>query len=153
MSEIQEYINSLTELSKNLETIAHNAIEKNQGKILSMVKLRLFNKGIDGSGSLISPYYHPETIKYKKGRGQRTSHVTLRDSGNLYRSFVVEFKNNTIFIETNLRYKNDLISRYGSEIFDLTITEIRIIILSFIEPEIIKELNRLKNIDITDEIL
>jgi phage gpG-like protein len=143
MSEIDQYISSLDSISNNLKLIAYKAIKKNQGQILTMVKLRLFNRGIDGSGSKITPEYAPETIKIKKGKGQRKSHVTLRDSGNLYRSFVVEFKNNNIFIETNVDYKKDLIIRYGSEIFDLTINEVTVIIYSFIETEVNKELNKL----------
>jgi hypothetical protein len=143
MSEIDQYISSLDNISLNLKKIVFKAVKKNQGQILSMVKLRLFNKGVDGSGSKITPDYAPETISIKKGKRQRSSHVTLRDSGNLYRSFVVEFKNNNIFIETNVDYKKDLIKRYGSEIFDLTINEIELIIYSFAEPEIQKELNKL----------
>jgi phage gpG-like protein len=143
MSEIDQYISSLDNISLNLKKIVFKAVKKNQGQILSMVKLRLFNKGVDGSGSKITPDYAPQTISIKKGKRQRSSHVTLRDSGNLYRSFVVEFKNNNIFIQTNVDYKKDLISKYGSEIFDLTINEVELIIYAFAEPEIQKELNKL----------
>lgn len=153
MEELDQYILDLENLSQNLDNIIYSVIGKNKGKILSMVKLRLFNKGVDGSGSRIEPQYAPSTIEIKKGKRQRTSHVTLRDSGNLYRSLFVEYKNSSIFIDTNISFKSELIDKYGKEIFDLTIQEARIIIFSFIEPEIQKELKKIQNIDLTNEIL
>tara|TARA_R110000851_G_scaffold51794_4_gene122689 strand:+ start:1666 stop:2127 length:462 start_codon:yes stop_codon:yes gene_type:complete len=153
MSELEEYISNLEGLSNNLEEILYATVKKNQGKILTMVKLRLFNKGVDGSGSLISPKYAPDTIFRKKKKLLRTSHVTLRHSGKLYKSFIVEFKNNNIFIATNVGYKQDLIDQYGLDIFNLTLNEIRTILYSFFEPEIQKELNKVQNIDLTDEVL
>lgn len=151
MASIDEYIQTLQDIELNIENIIMRAIQKNQGKILSAVKLRLFNTGKDGSGSLIKPDYAPETIVFKKGKRQRTSHVTLRDSGKLYRSFIVEYKNSNIFIQTNVSYKNELITKYGASIFDLTIQEVELIINSFIEPEIQKELNKLNDIDLQDD--
>jgi len=148
MNEIQEYISSLQGIISNIDSIIEKAIVKNQGKILTMIKLRLFNKGIDGSGSKISPLYSPQYVKYKRKKGRRASHVTLRDSGKLYRSFFVEYKNNNIFIESNVDYKNKLITKYGQDIFNLTLDEIRVIIFSFIEPEIIKRINKLPDINI-----
>lgn len=144
MNQIQEYINFLDNLSINIESIIENAIIKNEGKILKIVKNRLFNKGRDGTGSLIKPDYAPLTLVLKKKKGQRKSHVTLRDSGDLYRSFVIEYKNSNIFIETNKSYKDDLIEQYSEDIFELTIQEVRLILDVFIDNEIQSELNKLK---------
>lgn len=148
MSDLLKYISNLQSIYQGLDLIIEKSIDKHKGAILSMIKLRLFNKGIDGSGSLIKPEYSPNTVIFKRAKRQRTSHVTLRDSGKLYRSFIVEYTNNAIFINTNVSYKNELIDKYGEDIFNFTVQEIENIILVFIEPEIDLYLSQLKDINL-----
>jgi len=140
---MEQYIKDLEGIIDDIDEIVESIVLKNKGYILKNVKLRLFNRGRDGSGNLIEPEYMPNTIEYKKSQRQRSSHVTLRDSGDFYRSFVVEYKNNTIFIESNVRYKSELIQKYGEDIFNLTEHEVSNVIMLIIEPEIEKILRKL----------
>ena len=142
MSEIKDYIlylnNSIEGLDKEIERI----ILANSGKILNKIKTRLYGRGVDGSGSKIQPNYHISTVQYKKNKNQRISHVTLRDSGDLYNSMFVEYKDSSIFINTSVGYRDELISKYGDSIFDLTEKEQSDFIDTILEPEINKFINK-----------
>ena len=66
MSSISRYITELKNINSNFDFEVGKIILENKGKILSMIKLRLFNKGIDGSGSSILPSYRTSTVISKR---------------------------------------------------------------------------------------
>jgi len=144
-SQINSYIKGLNNLKDNLSNIAIEAVEKKKGKLVGDLKLRLYRKGISGSGLPIKPEYDWKTIHIKKQSGQITSHVTLRDSGDLYKSLklVSHKKKSETDVISNLPYALELIDKYGGSIFDFTKQEVEIIIQSIIDPAIQKELNKL----------
>ena len=86
MDSISIYINELKKINSNFDFEVGKILRKNEGKILSIIKLRLFNRGVDGDNKKILPSYANRTIADKKKKGQRTSHVTLRDTGGFYKS-------------------------------------------------------------------
>lgn len=147
MSTLDDYLNDLRQLSNNLNKIVESAIIKNEGLILQRLKLRLFNTGIDGSGKKITPEYSENTVAIKIQNNQRTSHVTLRDTGIFYASMYLDYdeRNNQIFVDSDDPKKMFLIDKYGPDILGLTKEDQDFIIFSIIEPEIIKELNKINN--------
>jgi len=149
MSQISEYILNIDNFKDSLLQEIKLEIIKNQGKILSKAKLRLFNYGIDGEGKKIMPTYSPSTIEFKKIKRQRTSFVTLRDTGEFYGSMFIDFKENEVIINS-MSYKTSfLILKYGVSIMRLTEQEELFIIDSIIEPFIIKKAQELsKDIDL-----
>ena len=143
MSEIGNYINKLEALENNLVEKAKKAILDKQGLILGKAKLRLFNFGVDGDNSKITPEYRHSTVQIKAGQGQRTSHVTLRDTGEFYSSMFIDTSTNDIFINSTSEKLGPLISKYGVAITELTEQEQIFIIDTIIEPFLVKEINKL----------
>lgn len=136
MSTIEEYIKNLTILESTLEEEIHKIILKNSGEILSWIKQRLWNFGIDASGRSIFPEYTPLSLKLKKAGGKRSSHVTLRDEGGFYRGMFVEIVNNDLIISSTDIKTSLLITKYGSDILGLTLDEQERLINTIIEPKI-----------------
>lgn len=135
---ITQYIAKLAKLEKDLIPFVQSILEKNEKIILGMIKLRLYNRGIDGDGNKILPDYQPSTIASKKEDGQKTSHVTLRDTGSFYNSLFLTYKRGLLQIDSMSDKKSPLVSKYGPAILDLTEQEHENIINNIITPEINK---------------
>lgn len=145
---LTNYISSFSSEVDNIDETVKEIIEKNSGKILSTIKLRLFRTGVAGDGQKITPEYSPITVTRKKGKGQISSHVTLRDTGEWYRSFYIDFIDGEVVVESNSSKTEDLTVKYGDSILELTEQEVELIVLSIIEPELFKVLNKIKQINI-----
>lgn len=145
---LDSYINFLNKEADGIEELVKKIVLDNSGKILSMIKLRLYQKGIDGDGKTIVPEYSELTIADKKGKRQITSHVTLRDTGEWYKSFYVTYDSGNIIVNSDLPKTDELVEKYGKSILELTNQEIENIINSIIEPKIIKRLNSFTQIEI-----
>lgn len=143
---IAQEIGFLENEISEIEPVIKKIIKDNKGKILSIIKLRLYQKGIDGDGEPILPDYSIGTTKDKKGKGQITSHVTLRDTGEWYGSFYVVYENREIKVKSDSYKTAELIDYYNDSILDFTNTELEFIIQSIIEPEIIKRINNSRQI-------
>ncbi len=148
MREINNYINTLVKIENQLPEIIEDIILKNQGKILSLIKQRVWNFGIDADGNLIIPSYKDITIEIKKFEGKRSSHVTLRDTGNFWKGVYLFVEENMLFVDSKDPKTPSLIEKYGESILGLTIQEQNILIYEIIEPEIQKRLNQLPDFDI-----
>jgi hypothetical protein len=77
--------------------------------------------GIDSKGNSLGGY-SPYTISIKKLKGQRTDHVTLKDTGAFYESFKINVDYNGFEIEADdeSMYDNPLSMTYGVDIIGLT---------------------------------
>ena len=150
---LQSYISFLDIKEAGFESFLAKTIQNNKGKILALVKNRLFQKGEDGNNRKISPSYSKSTIfrKENKSPRQRTSHVTLRDKGNFYDGMFVEFINDNLIIDSTDDVAPLLKERYGEAILKLTDNELDFVIDSILEPAINKYINEFDieiNIDI-----
>ena len=145
MSSLSNYSNDLQKIADNLDYYIKKIIIDNEGKILSMLKLRLFNTGTDAKGNLITPEYSENTLIRKKSKGQRASFVTLRDVGDFYAGMFVNYTNNELFISSKDNKTEILIEKYGPDILGLNLQEQEVLIQNIIEPEIQKILNSLSN--------
>ncbi len=135
MSTVSQYLADLQ--SFDFQDQVERIVKKNKGKILSEIKLRLFNRGVDAKGKLLEPY-HPETIKDKKNKGQRFNITTLRDTGDWYKSMFVVVEGFNIIIDASDKKNEALILKYGPDILGMTEAEQDKFILLILEPEILK---------------
>lgn len=80
---------------------------------------QLYEGGIDSKGKSLGEY-SPFTISVKKKKGQRTDHVTLRDTGEFYEAFFAETESWPVNIDSKDSKTEELKDRYGADIFGLT---------------------------------
>lgn len=146
---LDAYLSDLISLEANLEKEIEKIIADNQSFLVGLVKNRLYQRGYDADNKPILPDYTPSTIRRKKEDKQRTSHVTLRDTGDFYKGMFVEVTNWLIKVDSTDGKTDSLISKYGEGILGFTEAEQEQIIFSIIEPAIQKILNSLQgNIEI-----
>lgn len=96
---------------------------------------QLYDKGVDADGVPIGQY-SPFTVDYKQsiagrlGNDTRTDHITLKDTGDFYRSFrFVPLSNGfEITADTDKGGGDDLAEMYGRKILGLTDESIQQII-------------------------
>jgi len=81
---------------------------------------QLFDDGIDSLGDSLGEY-SPFTVELKKIKGQPTDRITLKDTGKFYKTFKIEVKNDSFFINANpIKEDNNLFDDFGNEIVGLT---------------------------------
>ena len=105
---------------------------------------QLYRRGINGKGEKIMDYmpYTARTIKNKKRKGQPTTRVTLRDTGAFHESMYVVFDSEGFYITASDEKTQDLVEKYGEEIFRLTDKNFTRIIRSHIRKELVKRLKQ-----------
>lgn len=85
---------------------------------------QLFDKGIDGEGmslDSIGGSYSDLTEASKRRKGQPFAHVTLKDTGDFYDSFMVHADKESFTISADtLKEGTDLLDRWGDDIIGLT---------------------------------
>lgn len=102
-----------------------------QKKILDLNRIgQLYDKGIDSQGvslkdiggdHLTASGYAPFTISVKEAKGQRTDHITLRDTGAFYESFFIVLGAEEFYIEANpIKDDTNLFREWGEDILGLT---------------------------------
>lgn len=105
---------------------------------------QLYRRGINGRGEKIMDYkpYTATTIKIKKQKGQPTTRVTLRDTGAFHESMYVVFDSEGFYITASDEKTQDLVEKYGEEIFRLTDKNFTRIIRSHVRKELVKRLKQ-----------
>lgn len=84
---------------------------------------QLYDKGIDSTGELLSDIggdYSFNTKAIKSAQGVPYDRVTLKDTGDFYKSWRVFIDGNLIRIQANTMKDEDLQNRWGTNILGLT---------------------------------
>lgn len=119
---LQKNLNKLK--NGGLDSIIKTAIENNSRKVTKLnTDDQLFDKGVDSSGSKISPAYSRTTVSIKNRKGQPTNRVTLKDTGSFHKSFKVDTKKESFKIDATDSKRDKLVKKYsssGENIFGLT---------------------------------
>lgn len=89
------------------------------GEITAMNVEQLYGRGETREGKPVEPPYAASTIQIKRAKGQRTDHVTLRDTGDFHASFRVDETQDGFGITATDRKTGLLESKYGEEILGL----------------------------------
>lgn len=112
---------NLERYKASLSAIVLEAVRDNEGEILDLVRDdQLSAKGIDGTGRPIRPLYTSFTKQIKRDKGQTTSHVTLRDTGETQDTMLMEYGNDHFYPIATTPQTEGLYRKYGKRIFDLT---------------------------------
>jgi len=85
---------------------------------------QLYKRGVDAKGTELSAIggdYSFVTKDIKSRKGDIYTHITLKDTGDFYKSWRVSIMHNTIFIEADtIKDGDDLRQRWGDDILGLT---------------------------------
>lgn len=94
--------------------------------VIRLNQKQLFDKGIDSDGDSLG-VYSPYTITIKEKKRQKTDHITLKDTGEFYKSFTVTIKKDGIYfdadpikIDDETGERSNLFDDFGKEILGLT---------------------------------
>lgn len=110
-------------------------ILKFEQEIINLITIeQLFEKGIDGKGKKLKPEYTPFTVAVKNIKGQDTGHVTLFDTGALYKSFTTDYGNFVLEIFSTDKKVIGLETKYGDNIFSATVQHRKDINFKIIAP-------------------
>ena len=129
----------------SLPMLLEDIIRDKEGVIVSAIADdQLYRRGINGKGEKIMDYmpYAPRTIQNKKRKGQPTTRVTLRDTGDFHKSMYVVFDSEGFYITASDKKTEWLVGKYGEGIFRLTNKNFTRIIRSHIRKELVKRLKR-----------
>lgn len=129
----------------NLPIYLEDIIRDKEDVIVSAIADdQLYRRGINGRGEKIMSYmpYTAKTIQNKKRKGQPTTRVTLRDTGAFHESMYVVFDSEGFYITASDEKTEELIKKYGEEIFRLTDKNFTRIVRSHIRKELVKQLKR-----------
>lgn len=140
----------LVTLIANLKTFQQNriqyvkqAIEMFEEEITQLnYEDQLYRRGITATGEAVSPSYTARTISIKKSKGQITSHVTLRDTGDFHRSFYIKIGSRSAKIDAGDRKTKELKEKYDG-IFGLTQENLLFVNNRYVRPELLKKLKML----------
>ena len=105
---------------------------------------QLYRRGVNGRDEKIMDYmpYKASTIRIKKRKGQPTTRVTLRDTKAFHDAMFVVFDSDGFYITSSDGKTQELVDKYGEEIFRLTDKNFNRIIRSHVRKELIKRIKR-----------
>ena len=129
----------------NLPMYLEDIIRDKEDVIVSAIADdQLYRRGINGRGEKIMSYmpYTAKTIQNKKRKGQPTTRVTLRDTGAFHKSMFIVFDSEGFYVTASDEKTEELIKKYGEEIFRLTDKNFTRIVRSHIRKELVKRLKR-----------
>lgn len=142
---IRNFEYRLRAFKDNLPMLLEDIVHDKEDVIVSAIADdQLYRRGINGRGEKIMDYmpYTARTIKNKKRKGQPTARVTLRDTGDFHKSMYVVFDSEGFYITANDKKTEELVGKYGEEIFRLTNKNFTRIVRSHIRKELVKRLKR-----------
>ena len=116
-----------------------NEIMRYEDVIIQMVtENQLYDQGIEGRGIFIMDYqpYTARTIQIKQRKGQPYDRVTLRDTGEFYKSLHVEFDDDGFYVTSTDDKAKYLLARYGTTIFRLTNENFSELLHNYIRPSL-----------------
>lgn len=105
---------------------------------------QLYRRGITGDGKRIweTHPYAPRTIENKRRKGQITTRVTLKDTGEFYDEFDVVITSEGFYITSYAEHSIYLEKRYGDNIYGLTDENLTKLLNVHIRPELKRRLRR-----------
>lgn len=105
---------ALKDLPKQLIAETERIIKANDNVVIDdITEKQLFEKGEDGLGISLGNYT-PFTVQQKQIKGQRSDHITLKDTGDFYSSFKLSI--NGLVTADGQKEDTNLITEYGNEI-------------------------------------
>ncbi|WP_418665452.1 hypothetical protein [Alistipes finegoldii] len=148
MNAIQSMIDALRNFRRREGEYLLGSVRENEAVVIDMnAEEQLFERGENRLGVSIADYrpYSPVTVEEKRIRGQPYNRVTLRDTGDFESSFYIRYTGDSFEIAASDWKTDDLVRKYGKEIFGLNRDNldelIRSYILPFLREKLIETIN------------
>ena len=140
---VDDMILKLQKAHDDIPNVVKKITLSNSSKIIELNRsLQLFQKGIDSEGNKLIPYL--ETTKLiKRDKNQIFKHTTLKDTGMFYNGFRVIVENNLLYITSTDDKTDELMNKYGKNIFGLTRDNRMTLFDEIIRPDLCDYLNKL----------
>lgn len=119
MGDIGDTIKKFLKLDLKKEVIRILNSKKVREFVIELQQERLYNTGKDSKGNSLGSY-SPFTVVIKQEKGQRTDHITLRDTGEFYESMTFHATSTEIVFDADAQ-KDDsnLFEDFGIDILGL----------------------------------
>lgn len=124
---------------ENINSTVSQALRYNEEWLVDLnAYFQLYEKGVNALGVEIASYepYSMYTVSIKGMLGQPTDRVTLKDTGDFHDSFYVIYREDEFEITASDDKKQDLVNRYGPEIFGLTPENMEVVRNDIIRPHL-----------------
>lgn len=120
MRTIKDYMDFVKDVKNAIPRQTIRIVNENKELILDLNrKEQLYNKGIDSLGLELKPYAF-FTVQIKQLLGHPYDRTTLNYSGAFYKGFKINFNDLSISFDSDDNKTNDLVGKYGRNIFGLT---------------------------------
>ena len=136
-------IKELNGIKRNLDKFIGESVLKNSNIIEdSITEDQLFDKGEDGLGNVLGEYsdftkLFKTTIAGQLGRSTRSDHITLKDTGEFYKSVeVILTRDGVKIIADTQKDDNDLVDEFGEAILFVNKENLN----DFIRPNLLDDL-------------
>lgn len=113
MSVINRFEKKLNQLKDSINPTIQDTVNRTKPLLIDEQTNEQMFKGEDSKGVQFVPSYALSTKVTKKKKGQPTNRVTLKDSGDLYKSIKVDAKTNEMIISANVEYFKYLVTHYS----------------------------------------
>lgn len=139
---VDDMISKLQKAHDEIPNVVKKITLSNSQKIIELNRsLQLFQKGIDSEGNPLKPY-SPNTVVFKRQKNQIFKHTTLKDTGMFYNGFRVIVENNILYITSTDEKTDELMDKYGKNIFGLTRDNRITLFDEIIRPDLCDYLNK-----------
>lgn len=116
-------INELNNVKRNLDKFIGESVLRNKHVLEdNITEDQLFEKGEDGQGNPLGEYadstkFFKETIAGQLGRSTRSDHITLKDTGEFYKSIEVKLTSKGMEIIADAQKEDtNLLDEFGKAI-------------------------------------
>ena len=134
------FTRTVEDLQKSVNLSIKESVNKNKDVLKTMQTEQQMFTGQTATEKAIKPSYQPSTINYKKRTGQPFDRVTLKDTGDFYKSIEIEAKANDFVISTQISYSIYLVEKYA-DILGITDTNLNTFVNNYTLPVIKQNFN------------
>jgi phage gpG-like protein len=112
MGVVERFNRKLKELKDTINKGIQTSIQKNEQVLVKQQTDVQFDEGKDSNSISFIPSYATSTIIAKRRKGQPTDRVTLKDTGDLYKSISIKANTTQAVISASVPYFNYLVTHY-----------------------------------------
>lgn len=132
-----EIIKRVQAFKSNVDQIIIEEAKAGEAELIDFNTESQLAEGYGSDGRAIKPFYTPYTKLLKGLKGQEAEFVTLKDTGDFYGSFKVDFGKTQITFSATDPKTPELLEKYGERIFGLDKANIQLFIDDLLRDRVV----------------